>query len=222
MSQALASSARAVRRSSARTAPLVLRLLRERLGWVGAAKVLASLGVARARGEPFGRLGPPASERERLTRVQAADLVLLHRALVARLGAPAALDACRAIAAEGARHFFDDMLADVSVPATPEAAAALVTELAARFFNTETVVAAQPAGVAMTVTRCLFVDLLAQVDAAVLVPLFCATDHAAFDGEARPIRLQRTRTLAIDGQPCDFVFSAATAPAPSAPSSTEP
>ena len=82
MSQALASSARAVRRSSARTAPLVLRLLRERLGWVGAAKVLASLGVARARGEPFGRLGPPASERERLTRVQAADLVLLHRALV--------------------------------------------------------------------------------------------------------------------------------------------
>jgi hypothetical protein len=195
---------RAIRHAERIAARVLLRRMRSELGFPRAAAVLARVAWWKAKGEPFIDLGPPKDHRDRLSRRQCADLILLDRALRATASSEVALSLVRTAVLAGAPPFLEAMIPDL----TPLGLADEAGGLAERFFNAE--------GEArlvddhhfhFEVRRCRFVELLAHARATHLGPLFCEADLAFFDGAHRPITLRRTRTLASGGASCDFHFT---------------
>jgi hypothetical protein len=173
-------------------------------GLAGMLGILARVAGAKLKGEPFSAIGPPADERDRLSRRQVADLVLLDRAIRSRYSDEKAMAVCRALTLAGGAVFLDAIIPHVAPDKLGDMAGSLIGE----FFNAEgrsTLVDAST--FRFDVTRCRFVDLLAKVDASHLVPLFCEVDSGFFDGKRRPVLLQRTQTLATGGSHCDFTFT---------------
>lgn len=176
--------------------------LRETLGLWGTTRVFARMLWYKLRGYPFGRLPAPVDERERLSRLQCGDIVLLDRAVRGVAGAGAGLEVSRRAVLAGGAPFLDAM-----IPPLPDGGlGAFAQTVAARFFNAEGEAAADESArtFSFTVTRCRFVELLHAVDAAHLAPLFCEVDDAYF--ETGKIALERTSTLAGGGACCDFRF----------------
>ena len=166
--------------------------------------MLAGVAMAKLRGEPFGALGPPRDERDRLSRRQSADLVLLDRAVRRVADDEVALSIARAAVRAGAVPFLDAMLPPMGGDALRE----LAPSLADSFFNAEGEGRlTDDGGFAFDVSRCRFVELLTHADARHLAPLFCEADELFFDGKRRPIQLHRTRTIANGGASCDFRFT---------------
>jgi hypothetical protein len=174
-----------------------------RLGVLRTARLLCRLCLWKALAEPFRGLGPPADERERLSRRQCADLVLLDRALREVIDPATALQVCSAVTRAGAMAFLERMIP----PLAGGEMAALAAGIARLFFNVEG--EAHPSGASsfvFEVRRCRFVELLAAVGAPHLAPLLCEVDEVFFASGRRPIRLTRTQTLARGGHYCDFHF----------------
>jgi hypothetical protein len=195
---------RAIRHAERIAARTVLRELRRTLGLSGALEVLARVAWSKARGEPFLELGPPRDERDRLSRRQCADLILLDRALRTSAGAEVAMAIVRAAILAGAPPFLDVMVPNL----TPLGLADEASGLAERFFNAEGAARLiDDSHFCFDVHRCRFVELLAHARASHLGPLFCEADSAFFDGAHRPITLERTQTLATGGERCDFRFT---------------
>ncbi len=196
----------AIRLGERRAAKTVLQQLRGTLGWLGAGRVLTRLVAAKLRGAPFGVLGPPRDWRDRLSRRQCADVVLLDRAIRAVADEDTALAIVREAVLSGAVPFMDAMLPALS----PDALAEQAPKLAQSMFNAEGQGRLTDQGAfVFEVERCRFVELLGAVDAAHLAPLFCQADDVFFDGVRRPVVLHRSQTLASGGQCCDFRFTAA-------------
>lgn len=195
---------KAIRRSKLAAGRAVVRMLVGQLGLARSAAVLARLAWWRVRGEPWSQLGPIEDERDRLSRAQAGDLVLLDRAMRAIGEGEAAMRICGEAVSVGGVRFLGDMLGTLPTTNLGEFA----QRMASRFFNAEgeTRILDGDTAFELTVTRCRFVDLLAAVDASHLAPLFCAADSAYFDDASRPIQLRRTQTLATGGDCCDFHF----------------
>lgn len=191
----------ALARGERHAALTLLSLLRRHLGVARAALLLGRLLAHKARGEPFAHLGKPTDQRDRLSRRQCADVILLDRLLTPALGPEQTRAILRQIVVEGGVRFLDQMVPDLS----PEQLRDQASSLAGRFFNAEGTVRAGDDGVSFDVSRCRFVELTRAADASHLAPLFCEVD-ASFFGQHRPIKLERTRTLASDGKPCDFRF----------------
>jgi hypothetical protein len=202
MSAGGATALGAIRRSEGVAARALVGELRRRLGWLGAGQVLARLALDKLRGEPFARLGPPADDRERLSRRQCGDLVLIFRALTERAGGEVAVEVARATMLAAAPAFLEAMVPPLSAVALAERA----PELAASFFNAEGQGRRDGDAYLFDVRRCLFVELLAAVDASELAPLFCEVDELFFDGRRRPLVLKRSGTLARGQRICDFRF----------------
>lgn len=195
---------RALARAERRGARLAARLLWRSLGAFGFFRTLGRLVWSKAKREPFRELGPPEDERERLSRRQTRDIIILFRALRAEVGSERALELCRELVVRAGLTFLDEM-----IPASiPDDAEALATELAGQFFNAEGDVEIEGDRVLkFNVRRCRFVEIFARVGHSELAPLFCAVDSAFFESGRRPIRLGRTKTLARGGSECDFVFT---------------
>jgi hypothetical protein len=194
----------ALSRAERNAASVMQRSLRKRLGAPAALRVLGAVAWARLQGEPWRRLGPAADERERLSRRQAGDLVLLDRAVTSVAGAEVALELAREAVLAGALPFLDALI--------PPLGGALLTQavqvLIGRFHNAEGNVFQENQNTFhFEVSRCRFVELLRRVEAAHLAPLFCEADRAFFDSGARPLRLSRTRTIAEGAASCDFHFT---------------
>jgi hypothetical protein len=179
--------------------------LRRHLGIAGTVRVLASVAWGRLQGEPWSTLGPPVDDRDRISRLQAGDVVLLHRAVAALAGEATALEVSREAVLAGAVPFLDAL-----IPRLPGAGlAASAHELTRSFFNAEgNTFQSDQNTFHFEVSRCRFVELLNSVGAPQLAPLFCEADRAFFDSGARPIELHRTQTLANGGANCDFRFTA--------------
>ena len=174
-------------------------------GFFGMLGVLWRVAIAKMRGEPFAALGPAVDERDRLSRRQVGDLVLLDRAIRSKHSDEKALAVCRSLTLAGGVIFLDAIVPHVAPDKLGEMAGKLIDE----FFNAEgraTMVDAET--LRFDVTRCRFVDLLSQVDALHLVKLFCEVDSGFFDGKRRPVLLHRTQTLATGGTHCNFTFTA--------------
>jgi hypothetical protein len=185
---------------------VAFRALYANFGFAGMLGILGRVAGAKLRGEPFSALGPPVDERDRLSRRQVGDLVLLDRAIRHKYSDEMAMSACRTLTLAGGVVFLDAIVPHLAPDKLGDMAGKLVDE----FFNAEgrsTLVDANT--FRFDVTRCRFVDLLSKVDAAHLVPLFCEVDSGFFDGKRRPVLLQRTQTLATGGSHCDFVFTSA-------------
>ncbi|MCA9718201.1 MAG: L-2-amino-thiazoline-4-carboxylic acid hydrolase [Myxococcales bacterium] len=196
---------RALRRGERAAARAVLAGLRRELGVLGATRALLRVAADRLRGRPFAGLGPPRDERDRLSRRQCGDLVLLDRAVRALGDAAAAERVTRAAVLAGAVPFLDAMIPDVPVDRLRE----LAERLSSRFFNAEGETRIEGArAFVFEVRRCRFVELLAAVDAAHLTPLFCEADNAFFGGGHRPVTLRRETTIAGGAPTCRFEFTA--------------
>ncbi len=179
--------------------------LMSNFGFFGMLGVLGRVAGAKMGGEPFGKLGKPVDDRDRLSRRQVGDLVLLDRAIRNKYSGEQAMLVCRTLTLTGGVIFLDAIIPHV----TPDKLGEMAGKLIGEFFNAEgkaTMVNKET--LQFNVTRCLFVDLLAQVDAAHLVPLFCEVDSGFFDGKRRPVLLNRTMTLATGGTHCNFTFTA--------------
>jgi len=196
--------AEALSRAEREAAHSVASLLRRRLGTAAMLRVLGAVAWGRMQGEPWRRLGPCCDERDRLSRRQIGDLVLLDRAVTQLAGAGVACEIARQAVLAGALPFLDALIPPLPAARLAEAAEALVR----CFFNAEGRTAQTGANTfRFDVTRCRFVELLGRVGAAHLAPLFCEADRAFFDGGTRPLRLSRTRTLAGGSPTCDFEFA---------------
>jgi len=200
--------AEALARAEREAAHFVGRSLRRRLGTAGMLRVLASVAWARMQGEPWKPLGPAPTgdERDRISRRQIGDVVLLDRAVTALAGADVAREIAREAILAGALPFLDALIPSLPAVRLAEAAEALTR----CFFNAEgRTLQAGDDSFRFEVSRCRFVELLGRVGAAHLAPLFCEADRAFFDSRSRPIRLTRTRTLADGAASCDFQFTLA-------------
>jgi predicted ArsR family transcriptional regulator len=182
----------------------------DQLGVFGAAVVGWKVDAAQRRGEPFEQLGPPADDRERLSRQQAAPLLLLYRTLKERLGDETkALEIARAAALAGGRAFLARTLGKLD-RATLDALdddgrQRFADDKAYQFFNAtlrwEHIGADE---VRFTVTACHFPRLCAAVGMPELAPLFCETDAAYFGSVEPDVVLERPHTLATGGESCPF------------------
>ncbi len=181
----------------------VVRRLRDQLGIWQTGRVLARVLLAKLRGEPFKQLGPARDERDRLSRRQAAGVVLLDRALRSLAPPEIAREVVREAVMAGALPFLESMVPLMA----PERLAEQAEELAGRFFNAEGAAELESAtAFRFDVTCCRFVDLLGAIHESHLAPLFCEADQTFFDGVRRKVVLTRTRTLATGGTTCDFRF----------------
>jgi len=195
---------RAIRHAERIAARALLRRMRSELGFAQTAGVLARVAWWKAKGYPFIDLGPPKDERDRLSRRQCADLILLDRALRSVAGRDVAMSLVREAVLAGAPPFLEAMIPDL----TPLGLADEASGLAERFFNAEGESRlVDDHHFRFEVRRCRFVELLAHARATHLGPLFCEADLSFFDGAHRPITLSRTRTLISGGPSCDFHFT---------------
>lgn len=195
---------RAIGRGERKAASVIWSALKKELGFGPAIAVFWDILKQKGKGEPFARLGPAADERDRLSRRQCGDLVLLDRALRRRGHDELALTVARKAVLEGGVPFLDALLPNFEADPTE----AEVQRLAASFFNAEGEARQDGAGrFAFDVHRCRFVELLTAVDATHLMRFFCEADDVFFDGKRRPILLRRSGTLARGASSCDFRFS---------------
>src|SRR5262249_21793245 len=123
----------ALSRAEREASVIVGKSLRRRLGAARMLRVLGSVAWARMQGEPWQELGPAVDERDRLSRRQAGDLVLLDRAVRALAGAEVALEVAREAVLAGALPFLDALIPPLSADALGEAAKTLTSH----FFNAE-------------------------------------------------------------------------------------
>jgi len=189
------------------------RVLRTRLGLLAAAAVGLRIKLDAARGRPFGDLPAASDPRERASRRQAGDAVLLYRALLRRLDRDAAFALAGDVLHEAALAFLDETVGPLGPgdlrPLSADARLAFVRERLVRFPNVEAdLVAAEPDRVAFRVTRCRLVELVREAGHPELAPLFCTAD-ATFFGQSRPgVTLERPGTLAGGASDCHFILHA--------------
>ena len=144
-----------------------------------------------------------------MSRLQAAPLILLYRALQRRHPRERALDIARAAAVAGGRAFLRRSLGALDRATLSQLdddeRRAFAEEKSARFFNAE--VRWQHIGaddVSFEVTACHFPALCEAVGAPELAPLFCETDAAYFGSVEPNVVLERSETLATGGERCPF------------------
>lgn len=195
-----------------RTAAHATRILARRLGLPRALAVLAEVGLASARGEPFRHLARPIEAREALSRQQAGPAILLHRALRRRLDVAEALDVLREVTVAGAVIFLGHTIGALDrerlMALSPEAREELVRETGGRFFNaTVTWDEISEERVRFTVTHCRFPELCASAGAPEVAPLLCAGDAVYFGEVLGTVTLDRPHTRAEGAERCPFTLT---------------
>lgn len=94
-----------------------LAILRSRLGMPRTLAVLATVAVGRLSGAPWKGMPPPTDHKERLSRAEIRDAVLLYRALRRRLDGDSAQALLGEIVIAGALISFDYLLDPLSTDA---------------------------------------------------------------------------------------------------------
>lgn len=196
-------SKKAIRAAELAGARSLLRSLTSELGLIATLFVLSKVAIKQAQGKPFSTLGPPSDQRDKLSRRQLSSLVNLHTVLQRRIGQQKSFAIARKAALAGGIVFLDLMLP------SPETALENLSTVIESFFNAEGTSRVHDGGVEFTVSRCRFVELLDQVGAPELKPIFCEVDSVYFANELVPITLRRESTLAKGDACCDFRFTRA-------------
>lgn len=194
--------------------PTAARVMVRRLGPATTARTVASYVASSLGADPLRGIQPGtwASDRDRLSRHQFRQVLLLERALErAGLSDDRRFEVLgEVVAATGAR-FLRQMVA------TPDRATWLrmapaerdvwIRRVVDRFFNAEVSdVSSTDMSAAFDVDACRFVELAGAVGRPELAALFCAADAARFDEPDVEIRLERTGTIATGSAKCDFRF----------------
>lgn len=197
-----------------RVLPGAIRLLHRHLGYARLARVLARLCID-GRRDPLRsvpRLHRDA-EREALARRQFASVVRIDDALRAErsLSTEPRMTILRELLAQSGAAFIAGAF-PLPAPASWRAASpsdrqGFLTRATRWFVNADIAeVRTDERSLGFDVERCLFAELARAIDRPYLGPLFCVADEVYFGRPDCPVALTRTRTLATDGQPCDFRF----------------
>jgi len=197
------------RRVELRTAATAARILVSEVGMRLSTVVMAEVGVAQARGEPFRHMPAPVDERERLCRRQVGPAVLTQRALRRWLGTERALEITREIVIAGTVIFLEHAIGplerDEVMSQSPEEREAMVRRLGERFFNADVRWdEISDKAVRFTVERCRFPALCEAGGAPEVAPLLCLGDAVYFGEILGTVDLVRPHTLADGGDCCPF------------------
>ena len=185
-------------------------ILYRRLGLSDFLKVTTSLLREQLRGEPWKMMPPPADEKEKITRAEIRDAVILYRILKKLKGKEAALQIIGEIVNKAAILLFDYLLDPINledlVALEPEEQYNFITRNLNRFPNAVTTIeAVSPEKVQFTVTRCHMAEICSTIGLEELAPLFCSADKDYFESSVG-VNFRRENTIAEKAETCDFML----------------
>lgn len=188
-----------------------VRLLRREIGVRALLPMLVKLEARHLRGEPFHDVGEPVDEKERLSRRQVGQVILLYQLLKEKVGEERAFEIARklvkAVAIEFLAHALPTLRRAEYVHLDQAARDAKAAEIVRPIVNAESDIAVVGLErVDFTVTKCWFHELTVRAGVPELARMFCAGDEGYFETHQPEIRYTRTTTLAEGGPCCDFKF----------------
>jgi hypothetical protein len=150
-------------------------------------------------------------EKERLSRRQVGQVIILYKLLRDRYGEDRARAIARqlvkSVAIEFLQHALPRLHRPDYVPLSEAERTAKASEIIRPIVNAEAeIVVVGLERVDFTVTRCWFYELTTRAGVPELATMFCAGDEGYFENHQPEIRLSRTMTLAEGGRCCDFQF----------------
>ncbi|MEW6775007.1 MAG: L-2-amino-thiazoline-4-carboxylic acid hydrolase [Bdellovibrionota bacterium] len=186
-----------------------VRVLRREIGFAHLVPLLVRLEAHHLRGEPFKKFPEPSCEKERLSRRQVGQAILLYQLLKGRYGQEQALAIARKVVKASAIEFLSHLLPPLRRTDYETASHAERDlegqKLAHRVVNAEADVAVVGMErVDFTVKKCWFVELTRAAGVPEMAGLFCAGDEGYFETRQPEIRYERTTTLAQGGPCCDM------------------
>ena len=180
--------------------PAALGVLVRELGPLRALAVGLEVGARMAAGEPFSRLDPPATPKERVSRQQIAPAIVLYRVLLRVRGRDALRITREVVLAAGAAFMARTVGPLAKAASLDEVGLARTTS---RFPNAKfSGFEVSADRVAFTAHECLFPALTREAGAPELARFFCEVDAKAF--EDLNVRLDRPRTMAEGANDCHF------------------
>lgn len=180
--------------------PAALAVLVRELGLLRALAVGFEVGARMAAGEPFSRLDPPATPKERASRQQIAPAIVLYRVLRRVRGRDALRITREVVLAAGAAFMARTVGLLARTTSLDEVSLVRTTS---RFPNAKfSGFEVSADRVAFTAHECLFPTLTRETGAPELAPLFCEVDARAF--QDLNVRLDRPRTMAEGANDCHF------------------
>lgn len=182
------------------------------LGLRKAIKVFNRLGQMMRQGGAFGHLPPHPDPKINGSREQMALAVNLYQALLEAVDEDQAYDITRKILVLSSvmylRAVYPSFAGKDFTKVIAAGDAAVASErlgLEFPFADTETVDLTQKT-CGFDVKRCRVPEVLAEVGAEKLAPIFCEVDYIYFPIYAPEVELTRTQTLIHGGSTCDFRF----------------
>lgn len=175
-------------------------------------KILPAIIKMKARGEPFGALPKPQSQKDKESRALIADAVLLYRALLKFKPQPDAERVTRAVIREGAvaqlRYLIPAISRQTLESLNAQEKRRMFCEIIAKFPNAEyQIVKAEGKDYQYDITRCRLVELMEAVGYPELKDAFCAGDGMYFDLHQPEISFGRESTIGDGQQTCKFRFT---------------
>lgn len=194
-----------------KTSASALSIMWSLLGRMTTMTVLIDMARRQLVGEPWKGMPPAEDEKERASREQAGQAVLLYRALKRRYGRDHALKVTGKIILDGSLIFLQSRVPlikpDLLRKMDSDQQKDFLVNITDRFFNADAgSMEVTDSSFRYRITRCRFPELLAKAGHEELAPLFCAGDKVFFENSQPYIKFDRPVTLAENQEPCDFRF----------------
>lgn len=173
-------------------------------------RLAPSLAAERLQGEPWKGMPPPRDEKEKITRLEIRDAVIIYRILKREHSEAKALEVISEVVKKAAILLFDYLLDPINLEELSslesEERQRFVQRNLERFPNAVTVLdAVTPEKVAFTVTCCHMAELCHKLKIPELAPVFCAADKSYFE-ENVGVNFRRDKTIASGDKICDFTL----------------
>lgn len=186
-----------------------LGLIGGRIGWFRLPGVLCSVLWGEIRREPWRALGPPSSDKEKRSRKEMGQAVLLFRALRDRFGQERAYELIGDVVKEAAviqiSGFIPKKLLENWRELEPATRDAMLKEALDRFPNSHSEsLDADRDSFKYVISRCEFHELANALGQPELASVFCAGDGLFFEREVPGAVFERPTTIASGGSCCDF------------------
>ncbi|MFX0102791.1 MAG: L-2-amino-thiazoline-4-carboxylic acid hydrolase [Candidatus Hodarchaeota archaeon] len=186
--------------------------LRKELGFKQTLSVISTFLKMKRRGEPFKGFEPPGNSKDRGSRDQLGDAILVYRALLDRLPREEAERITREVILAGAMAFLRGTVPvlrrEEILSKTKEEQEALLTSIIEKFPNPDwEIVETTETSFFYRITRCRFPEMLEKLGHPELSNAFCAADELYFNEYQSDIDLERTTMIGAGDKCCDFLFS---------------
>lgn len=178
-------------------------------GRLKALQLLGEVGKRNAQGLPFKHLPPPGDEREAETRAELVPAVNLYQVLLAHTNPDEAFLVARRVILNSSllhlRSIYPDFVGGDFSRLTTGGSSGAEARLGADFAFADTrVLEMSEKKASFDVVHCRIPDTLRLVGAEKLAAIFCEVDFIYFPIFEPKVKLERTKTLILGGDVCDF------------------